>query len=64
MIALHFAHEINDVSKTLKTKTAQEKNIAASSVLVIEAAMRIISFMGLRRHTFANKQIGLGLANY
>lgn len=61
---LHFAHEINYVSKTLKTKTAQEKNIAASFVFVTEAAMRIISFMGQRVHTFANMQIGFWFANY
>lgn len=61
MIALHFAHLINDVSKTLKTNTSQEKNIAASLVFVMEAAMRIIRFVGWRGHTFANKQ---RLANY
>lgn len=33
MIELHFAHEIDYVSKTLKTKATQEKNIAASFVL-------------------------------
>lgn len=27
MMELHFAHLINDVSKTLKTKTAQEKTL-------------------------------------
>lgn len=27
MMALHFAHEINNVSKTLKIKTAQEKTL-------------------------------------
>lgn len=64
MIALHFAHEINYVSKTLKTNTAQEKNIAVSLVLAMEAAMRIISFMGQQGHTFTNKQMDLGLANY
>ena len=46
MIALHFVHDINVVNKTGKLKTAQEKSMTASFVLVSEAAMRIISFMG------------------
>lgn len=71
MTALHCAHVINKVSKTLKTKPMKDyenrrkkKSMTASFVLVSEAAMQIISLVGLRGRTFANKQIGSGFANY
>ena len=67
MTALHCAHVINKVSKTLKTKPMKadaRKSMTASFVLVSEAAMRIISLVGFRGCTFPNKQTGLGFANY
>lgn len=45
-------------------KADERKSMTASFVLVSEAAMRIISLVGFRERTFANKQIGLGFANY
>ena len=45
-------------------KADERKSMAASFVFVSEAAMRIISLVGLRGRTFANKQTGLEFANY
>lgn len=42
----------------------KKKSMTASFVLVSEAAMRIISLVGLRGRTFPNMQIGLEFANY
>ena len=60
---LHFAHEIHNVSKTGKQRLRKKKHCRLLCFYQ-EAAMRIISFMGLRGRTFANKQIGFGIANY
>lgn len=60
MIALHFAHLMNNMSKAVKTKPMkadERKSMTASFVFVREAAMRIISLVGLRGRTISTSEL-------